>query len=299
MPAYCDRCDRSFPDYRALQQHREASGFHWFCHNCRIDFPCYDERREHYIQSPNHHYCRACDEHFNSETSKKLHLFSQHWYCGVHEVGFQYERHLQEHYKQSPDHHYCTFCCKCNRAFQSQNNLQQHLNSKLHKPSNIMCPGRGCNMSFISVAALTLHFESGTCPSGMTREELDRRVVRADRNNYITNPDRLISGPGGYEAPSTTLWATERSWNGEVSAYECFVCHSMFTTLAGLNQHLKSPVHREKIYRCPKQDCLIEFKTLSALCQHVEGGSCGLRVFKQVQDVMDRLTMGFNMLTFN
>jgi hypothetical protein len=160
-----------------------------------------------------------------------------------------------------------------------------------------MCPGRGCNKSFISVAALTLHFESGTCRSGMTHEELDRRVVRADRNHDITNPDRLICGPEGYEPPTTTSWATERSFNGKV--YECFVCHSTFTTLTGLNQHLQSPVHREKIYRCPKEDCRIEFKTLSALCQHVEGGSCGVRVFRQVQDVMDRLTRGFNMLTVN
>jgi hypothetical protein len=159
-----------------------------------------------------------------------------------------------------------------------------------------MCPGRGCNGSFISVASLALHFESGTCSSGMTREELNRRVVRADRNRNITNPDRLICGPGGYEPPSTTSWATERSFNG--AAYECFVCHCTFTSLAGLNQHLQSPAHEKKIYRCPKQDCRIEFKALSALCQHVERGSCGVRVFRPVRDVMDRLTRGFNALTF-
>ena len=190
-------------------------------------------------------------------------------------------------------HNYCT---ECRRGFQHQNNLQQHLNSKLHQPSNIRCPGRDCNKVFISVAALTLHFESGACPSGMTRKDVDDWVVRVDRKRIITNPDRLICGPGGYEAPSTRSWATDRSWNGV--AYECFVCHCTFKTLAGLNQHLQSPVHKERIYRCPKSDCRIEFKTLSALCQHVEGGSCGVRVFKPVQDVMERLTRGINMLTF-
>ena len=141
-----------------------------------------------------------------------------------------------------------------------------------------------------------LHFESGTCPSGMTRDDVDRAIVRADRNRIITNPDRLICGPGGYEAPTTQSWATDRSWNG--TGYECFICHFTFRTLAGLNQHLQSAVHKQKIYRCPKSDCRIEFKTLSALCQHVEHGSCGVRVFRQVRDVMDDLTRGVNAITF-
>ena len=102
------------------------------------------------------------------------------------------------------DHEVHDYCTGCGRGFQNQNNLQQHLNSKQHRPSNVICPGRGCNKVFISVAALSLHFESSTCASGMTRKQLDSLVVRADRNHIITNPDRLICGPGGYEAPNTT-----------------------------------------------------------------------------------------------
>jgi len=189
------------------------------------------------------------------------------------------------------------YCTDCGRSFQNENNLRQHLNSKLHQPAIYSCPGRGCTKSFISPAALTLHFESDTCPSGMTREQLNRRVVRADTNNYITNPSRLLTGPLGWNEPpaSTTTWATELSWNGD--AYECFLCNSEFGTLARLDQHLKSPRHDEKIYICPKGDCRAEFVTLSGLCQHVEGGSCGVRMFKRVRDTMESLTRGFNMLS--
>jgi hypothetical protein len=132
----------------------------------------------------------------------------------------------------------------------------------------------------------------------MTREQLNRLVVRADTNNYITNPNRLLTGPlGHYEPPAPTVtWATERAWNG--SAYECFLCSRTFDTLQRLNTHLQSPRHEEKIYKCPKSDCRTQFVTLSGLCQHVEGGLCGVGMFRQVRDVMEGLTRGFNALTF-
>ncbi|KAI9435082.1 hypothetical protein H4582DRAFT_1972752 [Lactarius indigo] len=273
--AYCGRCRRWFPHDRALEQHKSHS-----------DFPLsYDALKEHYIQSPNHHYCGACDEHFNSKVSRRQHMNYKHWYCGAHDRFFKSEYGLQEHYRQSPEHYYCVpcrelfnsyselekhdhgmhnHCTECGRSFQNQNNLQQHLNSKQHRASTIPCPGRGCN-----------------------------------RNNVITNPARLIGGPlGGYEAPTnTSSWATELSWNGR--AYECFLCHSVFKTLDSLNRHLKSPVHHEKIYRCPKQDCRVEFPTLSALCQHVERGTCGVGRFSQVRNAMDSLTRGFNAISFH
>ena len=199
--------------------------------------------------------------------------------------------------RQEPVGDVQTYCADCKRFFQSESNLHHHLNSKVHQPANVRCPGRGCNKAFVSNAALVLHFESGTCPSRLTREELNRIIVRADTNNYITNPARLLTGPLGRSEPPapTVTWATELSFDG--TAYECFLCHSTFTTLARLNQHLQSPRHEDKIYRCPKMDCQTEFVTLSGLCQHVEGGSCGIRMFRQVRDVMDGLTRSFNTLT--
>jgi hypothetical protein len=127
----------------------------------------------------------------------------------------------------------------------------------------------------------------------MTRDRLSRLAVRKNSRRYTTDPDRPIGGPlDGHCEPSMrveTSWGTERSWNGE--EYECFLCGGTFETLARLNKHLESPRHADKIYRCPKPDCRAEFRTMSGLCQHVEGGSCGVRTFGRVpgRNVMDSL----------
>ncbi|KAH9969338.1 hypothetical protein BJV74DRAFT_737164, partial [Russula compacta] len=235
-------------------------------------------------------YCHPCERWFPHTRALEQHLEAKHWYCRAHDGILIFNSYAE---LQSHDRDVHTYCTECKRSFQSQSNLRSHLNSKLHRPTNVRCPGRGCNRAFVSAAALTLHFESGTCPSGMTRKQLDRLVVRVDTNNYITNPDRLLTGPlGQSQPPSTTrMWATDRSWNG--GAYECFLCNATFQTLARLNLHLQSPRHEDKIYRCPKSDCRTEFVTLSGLCQHVEGGSCGVNMFRRVQDVMESLTRGF------
>jgi Zinc-finger double-stranded RNA-binding/Zinc-finger of C2H2 type len=241
-------------------------------------------------------YCDRCARWFTDNHSLEQHISgsSFHWPCDDCSRDFGSSYALQEHYRQSPRHHYCR---DCDRHFQNESNLRSHLNSRVHQPANLCCPGRGCNRSFISPGALTLHFEAGTCPSGMTREQLNRIVVRADTNNYITNPSRLLTEPLGWNEPPapSTIWATERAWNGV--AYECILCNSTFRTLTHLNRHLKSPRHADKIYRCPKSDCRIEFSTLSGLCQHVERGSCGVRMFRQVRDTIDSFTRGSNLLT--
>jgi hypothetical protein len=215
-------------------------------------------------------------------------------YCNPCERNFPHDRALVQHYTHSNNHHYCW---ECDRHFQSESNLHSHMNSRLHQPANVPCPGRGCNRCFVSPSALTSHFENGVCPSGITQDKLDRFVTRADTNNYITNPNRLLTGPLGWNEPPapTTVWATNRSWNGV--AFQCFLCNSTYRQLAHLNQHLQSPYHQNKIYRCPKPDCGDEFALLSGLCQHVERGSCGVRMFRQVRDTMEVFTRGFNMLT--
>ncbi|GJJ05992.1 hypothetical protein Clacol_000179 [Clathrus columnatus] len=184
-------------------------------------------------------------------------------------------------------HHF--YCFACQRFFQNQNNLNQHLNSGLHKQKDYLCPGRNCGRKFVSLAALVLHFESGTCRSGLDRRQLNELVVRQDRNNVITNPSRLIAGSGGVRpSPVSRTWATQRSWNGY--AYECFLCNREFRALDSLNRHLQSPIHDAKIYRCPNRICSMEYSALSALTQHVENGGCGVNRFKEVKDVMDSLT---------
>lgn len=107
----------------------------------------------------------------------------------------------------------------------------------------------------------------------------------------------LLYAKGNAKASVVTKLATERSWNG--SAYECFLCHRDFKKLVGLNDHLRSPVHEKKMYRCPPgyAGCATEFRALSALCQHVESETCGIRRFsRNMQDYLGDLTSNMKKL---
>ncbi|KAI0049135.1 hypothetical protein FA95DRAFT_1604666 [Auriscalpium vulgare] len=288
--AYCQRCQRHFGSDAAMLQHMRAA--HHYCETHRRVFETFIGLTEHYKQSSEHFYCPICDDHFDNDEAFLSHSEDVHHMCVECRTYFSYDSNLKAHYSQN--HHYCA---PCRRIFKSASNLTHHLNSSTHQPRNVRCPGRGCGRAFVSMSALTLHFESGTCPSGLTREQLNKAVVRLDRNNVVTNPNRLIAGPQGQSAPaSTKSYATARAWNGV--AYECFLCNKVFSTLHALNMHLASPRHEDKIYRCPKGDCMQEYSTLSALCQHVENGSCGVRRFRQVQDMMDGLVNGMRSLAF-
>lgn len=166
--------------------------------------------------------------------------------------------------------------------------------SALHNQRSCRCLGLGCGRSFVSHADLTLHYESGTCPSGATRRVLNDFVVRSDRNNVVTNPARLIAGPSR-QPEVVSLRATVAAWNGY--AFECILCHKNYHSLPALNAHLNSPAHADKIFRCPTQynGCNTEFSTLSGLLQHVERSSCGVTMFqRQIRNVMDNVTQGMN-----
>jgi len=266
MHNMCDECNKDFPTWIGLKEHYVQSRRHYYCQRCNVLYPSVESLEDHFNED--HHYCASCCKIFNNETGLHEHNSQKHWYCD-----------------------------SCRRLFRSESNLHSHMNSSVHKPKNVRCPGANCGKAFVSMSALVLHFEAGTCPSGMTRTELNRMVVRADRNNAITNPSRLIKGPDGY-APSTVTnsWATERSWNGV--AYECFLCHGTFGSLKALNAHLQSPRHQDRIYRCPNRTtCGVEFRVLSSLTQHVESGKCGVNRFKEVQNALDSLVRGVKRVT--
>ena len=87
--------------------------------------------------------------------------------------------------------------------------------------------------------ALVLHMEAGTCASGMTRRQVDElvrlrsctrlttcQVARYDRNNVITNPNRMITGNGSAPMPmpqSMRLFATEQSYDAYSNRYKLCV----------------------------------------------------------------------------
>lgn len=166
------------------------------------------------------------------------------------------ERGLHEHNRQKHPN-----CKSCKRVFENQNNLNAHFRSSIHKPANLYCVGKDCKRSFITEAALVLHCESGSCSSGVNRQNI--------------NPTGFLC-----DSPSSergAVWPTLRCWNGD--AYECILCHHEFRTLPALDSHLQSLVHEQSMCRCPPRQggCNQEFRTWSGLFQHVESECCGVR----------------------
>ncbi|KAJ7036942.1 hypothetical protein C8F04DRAFT_1036156 [Mycena alexandri] len=286
----CSRCSRYFNSLAALYQHERNSPNHHLCEECDKDFTSWHGLKEHFVQSRAHDYCQHCDSHFDDSVELENHYQAAHGYCAKCRKIFQNALGLHEHYRQSELHHYCA---SCKRLFLSASNLTSHLNSSLHRPKDVMCPGRGCGLGFVSRSALLLHLESGNCSSGADRQTINRHVRQYDTQNIITNPARLLTG--GVATDEITYVATARSWNG--SAYECYLCHGGYRSLAALNQHLASPRHQSKIYVCPLNVCRQPFPTLSGLCQHIESERCGVSKFKVVQNTMDDLMGKMRRLT--
>ncbi|KAJ7933296.1 hypothetical protein B0H13DRAFT_1592478 [Mycena leptocephala] len=229
----CNRCCRSFNSYSALMQHEQNSPNHHICNDCAKDFTSWQAPKQHFVQSSMHEYCQHCDTHFDDSEELEDHYQTDRHYCAKCRGFFQNALGLHEHYRQSTLHHCCV---PCKRLFLSASNLTNHLNSSLRRPKDVPCPGKGCGLAFVSRSALILHLESGTCKSGADRQTINRYVRQYDTKNVITDPARLLTGGGTSEIQYT---ATERAWNG--SAYECYLCHAGYRTLAALNQHLASP----------------------------------------------------------
>ncbi|KAJ7622137.1 hypothetical protein FB45DRAFT_838338 [Roridomyces roridus] len=282
MP-HCNRCQRHFHDTPALRQHVENSPNHFICTDCNLDFASSNELTQHYIRHRHHHYCQYCDSHFDDARALEAHYQNSHFYCAKCGLFCQSLQALHEHYQHSGLHHYCV---PCQRLFQSASNLSTHLNSALHRPRDVRCPGHGCGLTFVSRSALIFHLEAGTCPGGADRRTVEQYVCEYDRQHVITDPARMESSSS--TPPTTTYMATSAAWNGSV--YGCYLCHRGYRTLAGLNQHLASPRHVAGIYLCPLTACSARFTSLSALCQHIESGSCGVQRFRVVQETMDDLT---------
>ncbi|KAJ7075601.1 hypothetical protein B0H15DRAFT_652854 [Mycena belliarum] len=291
MSEYCDRCQRFFNNYSALRQHEDNSPRHNICHDCDKDFTSWMGLKEHYVQSRVHDYCQHCNSHFDSDRELQDHYQASHHYCAPCSRFFVNAQGLHEHYRQSALHHYCE---PCRRLFLSASNLTSHLNSALHRPKDIPCPGAGCGLSFVTHSALVLHLESGRCASGSDRQFVNRRVREYDTQNLITDPARLLTGPAGVGSV-VRYSATSATWNG--AEYECYLCHRGYRTLLALNQHLASPRHEEQIYVCPLTTCRQHFSTLSALFQHIESGRCGVSKFKVVQNTINGLVGGSRRLT--
>ncbi|KAI4269646.1 MAG: hypothetical protein L6R35_006675 [Caloplaca aegaea] len=195
--------------------------------------------------------------------ARLAHEQSLHWLaCDSCSYIFRTEEELQAH---KDEEHPPNYCYGCKRRFQNLNNLNMHLKSSVHAGKNAKCPW--CPNKFTNLTGVCLHLESGACPSGINRQKIDQYCREVDPNHIFTNKQ---IGWHQNDSVSASL-ATDAAWDGYW--YRCYLCQNGFRSLSGLNQHLTSPVHRQKIYHCPR--CRREYTALSGLVNHLESESCG------------------------
>ncbi|GAP91258.1 putative zinc finger protein [Rosellinia necatrix] len=217
--------------------------------------------------------CQSCSRAFGSRRALDQHTAALH--------------HTTEIELHEPEDR--LWCSDCQRWFQNQNNLKMHLNSRIHRGRTFDCPF--CKSPYTTVAGLTHHLEAGSCPkaAGISRDVIYRAVRRLDPAGSITK--KLI----GWHS-SSTYEATEHTWNGYY--YECYLCHRAFKSLKSLNQHLQSPTHQQKLYRCPNHSgCGKEFTSLAGLCNHLESESCQFMRFEAVQTQFRKIVGADRLLT--
>jgi hypothetical protein len=200
-------------------------------------------------------------------------------------ASFETQLGLDEH--RAHAHPICVLCPRP-RQFQNANNLRQHMRSVTHTSKNVACVMHGqCSAGFVSMSAMVSHLESGGCPSGLTRGDIDIMVMDADVNGLTADPLRIVA-PHTRSEYLSTLTST---WNG--GSFVCYLCYQMFPALHSLKTHLSSLYHTGSyIYRCPAHECGAEFKIFSALMRHIEDTADRVHqytyVIQAIQDVVDQ-----------
>lgn len=68
----------------------------------------------------------------------------------------------------------------------------------------------------------------------------------------------------------------------------------------GLNMHLNSPKHKEKVYHCPNRrgGCAKQFVSLAGLFNHLESETCSFMRFDKVQQHASMILDGRRFITF-
>ncbi|KAJ1337210.1 GDNF-inducible zinc finger protein 1 [Microdochium nivale] len=260
------------------------------CGTCYKEFPAGSRARDSHCYATGHefpdHECDTCHATFYSQTACEQHMRAKrHMRL---ECDFCYETYLNEQDRSRHEAQEHDYCRPCDRHFQSQNNIQMHLNSRIHRGANIDCPF--CDRAYATATGLAHHIETGSCSNApnLNRDQIYRMIRSRDTSGVMTKNLLDWHGSNEYEA-------TSQSWNGY--GYECYLCHRSFNSLHGLNQHLNSPVHQQALYHCPKQDCRKDFKSLAGLLNHLESETCGYMRFSSVQTQVQGMISRGRLLT--
>ncbi|TDZ36395.1 hypothetical protein C8035_v001721 [Colletotrichum spinosum] len=251
------------------------------CGTCWREFPAGWKARDQHFNATGHdtpeYECAMCDEYFSDDEDRVDHEVSDHLFCGECDRHFTNWNAVQQ----------VVFCLLCFRY--SGADIHQHRNSSKHRQSSIRCPFCGDDRG--TATGLVHHLERGACPRApLDRDSLYQAVRQRDPNGIISK--KLLE----YHTPSYVV--SEKAYNQSLRAYECYMCHRLFSQLTALNQHLNSPVHQETYYHCPNRDCRKGFSTLAATINHLESESCQFMRFESVQQNVSRILDPGRMIQF-
>ncbi|KAF4616313.1 hypothetical protein D9613_008800 [Agrocybe pediades] len=296
LPCFkCKICGKTMPNAAALQSH-ETSG-----------------AKAHKIFKNK---CSSCSKAFLNKKDLENHRLSKHsgpvevvrrkssFKCKVCGKEFDKQKKLKAHVLSEANSHSTWKCSICDRVFITRKLLKKHQLKKHQDNSNTISGNSSgtieqgstaertftcllCPSSFHSPSAVAQHLESG-CHAKFTRHHITAAVKSMGIVPQITV--HQITGPVAPPMQVVIPKATLSSWNG--IHFQCFICFKGFKLLSRLNNHLHSPVHDQKEFKCPK--CKGEFALISGLVQHLESRACGLSNANEVIDFYDRLSTGFS-----
>ncbi|KAF2205275.1 hypothetical protein GQ43DRAFT_362795 [Delitschia confertaspora ATCC 74209] len=297
----CETCTRTFRSQGACNQHMNSTN-HWApryeCQTCDNEYLSQGACNQH--MNVARHWaptieCETCTRKFHTQLAADQHMNAVgHWKpqfpCDQCDRKFFSHQQADQHMRAMA--HYNNYCQPCGRVFNNENNLRMHMNSKTHRGSTIACPF--CKVHYTTASGLCHHLETGSCSNAprLNRETIFKMIRARDQNGVITNKQI-----GWHDEANATYSATSHAWNG--SHWECYLCHKCFNSDRGLNQHLNSPTHKQKVYHCPNRiKCGKEFVALASLFGHLESESCAFMRFENVQRQVGNVLSSNRMLTF-
>ncbi|KAI9766759.1 MAG: hypothetical protein M1839_004776 [Geoglossum umbratile] len=200
----CEVCGGRFGVRSSFESHQQATG-HCYCCECNLHFKSIIKHVRHVreVQHRTEYQCCDCGRKYPDQTDLDHHCCD----CDISfYAGQALEKHLRKHARHRP-------CASAPRAPVAQaakpaaptpsprtGKPKSKKSRKKRKCRNIPCPASGkCHKKFAQLSAVLDHLESGRCPSGMTRTELNKLVIAHDKDRYITHgvasPAPILESP--------------------------------------------------------------------------------------------------------